>query len=566
MKKKSINLFIVTLFTLAIFSSCNKDKVTQEDVITNQQLIDFTIRVVDASNNNLPLDSAIVEIVDKGVIRTATSGEEGLAYFEGISISDEVPVVITKTNYTRVSTTYNVIPDDYRQRHFAKTVSLFPLSGENMATIQGRLTIESNVTNRVREAVPEGTIVRAFNYNLINDIAFVGTTNATGNYEIKVPVSYEGNDDITLVYPEIYTNQTVAVEGENYTIDVVNRPTHFRLSDNAKAGAIPSLPSVYATVEAPSATTIGAGFAVESKVIPTAVAAYSQFVLIDGGSGYTNGDNQIMKLSEGVNGKTASIQVDVSNGSIVNIDFFNNNDALYTSAPAVDTTELGGHGAVIDILFRCSYKIYITNNGSNYVTFPSVIWEYTTYSGTQLTEITSDFGLSTYTNLAGGKIVNKNFSNVDTIFTTPAFASAPVFTITDRLTEQIYISFDHGDISPLGQIAGYNKENGGFGYNRAAPPIVTLHTVAGYGSGAVLDIDLDFEGKLSEVDYVNRGTGYVKNVNDFKNDDITSDSQENPSFSSNTDYNAFRTLYDIKPGETIIRSAHYGTGTPVDKF
>lgn len=567
MKKQILKLFIVGFAALTMFSSCNKNNVSQEDVIVNQQLIDLAIRIVDASNNYEPLDSAKVEIISGDQILTSATDETGLVFFADVAISDDSPVTITKTGYASISAEINLTPDDYRQKQITQRFYLFPTSGENMVTVSGTLTIESDVTNREREAVPAGLIVRAYNYSMYTDIAFVGETNSNGEYSIQVPASFTGIDDIQLRYPEIYTNQTVAIENEeDYTISVVERPAYFDLNSYAQNNAIPSVPSAYAVIDAPAATTVGSGFAVGVKAIRVPLSWYSQAILVDGGSGYSDGNDQIMDLSKDPSGNAAQIQVDVVDGHIVNIDGFINNSAEYSSAPTINTSVLGGSGAVINILFEGRYKVYITNNGSNYITWPNMYYEYTYYDGTMLRETTGTVSISGVTDLANGMIINDNMSDIDTILTYSGIASAPTFIIENKPTEQMYVSFDYNDINSMGEITSYNTEEYGYGYDPANPPTMTINAVAGYGSGAVIDIELNSNGELNGVDYINRGLGYVDNVNDFDDNGTTGDDEEDPSFSYGSNYNAFRYIYDVLPGSSYIRSAHYGTGSPVEDF
>lgn len=567
MKKQILKLFIVGIASLTMFSSCNKDNVTQEDVIANQQLIDFIIRVMDASDPSNALDSAVVEIVDGAEVLSAVTDESGIVFFEDVQISDYTPVTITKTGYAPIYTETYTTPDDYRQIQVTRTMQLFPTSGDNMVTITGQLTIETDVTNRERETVGAGLRVKAYNFSMTTDMAFFAETDANGEYSIQVPVRIYGNDDIELQFPEIYTNQTLAVENEeDYTIEVIERPSFFSLYTNAAANAIPSVPSAYAVIDAPAAGTIGSGFAVGIKTNRVPLSWYTQTLLIDGGSGYNDGLDQLIDLSADPDGNAAQIQVDVVNGSIVGIDGIIDNTAEYGAAPSINTSVLGGSGADIDILYEGQYLIYLTNNGSDYVDFPEMFIEYDYYNGTVLTEYEYSQDLESYTDLRAGKIVNDNFNDVDTIFALNGIAGVPTITIIDVPTEQMYISFDYNDINNMGQIAAYNYEEGGYGYDPANPPSIEVMTVAGYGSGAVLNIDLNTVGELNNIDYVNRGTGYVDNVNDYADDGSVDDEEENPSFSYNSYYDGFRYIYNVDPGASYVRSAHYGTGTPVEDF
>jgi hypothetical protein len=443
---------------------------------------------------------------------------------------------------------------------------MYPTEGDNMAIVQGRLTIETDVTNREKEAVPAGTMIKAYNYSLVTDVAFTGTTDADGNYSISVPVQSYGNNDITLVFPEIYTNQTVAIQDEETgVIEVVERPTLFALDRSSENNAIPSVPSVYVTVEEPASATIGSGFSLGVKTVPSPLSFYSWAYIIDGGSGYPDGNDQLLTLSNGSNGLAANIQVDIVNGSIVNFDFFDNNGAVYTTTPTFNPNQLGGSGAEILIAFQTNHKIYITNNGSGYTSFPDFSIQYKDYSGSTLLDYTFDYNLDSYTNLVNGKIVNDNAFDVDTIISSFIVAEAPVPTIVNLPTRPMMVKIEDYNVNATtGAITGMNVIDGGLGYDIDDAPEITFTSILDYGVDADINVYLNTSGTYSGYTIVNAGSGYLQNVNDFQDDGSTDDEEEDPSFSNGTSFNSFRYVYDVVPGEVTIRSAHYGTGTPDD--
>jgi hypothetical protein len=566
MKKQISKLFIVGFTALAMFSSCNKDNVSQEDVIVDQQLVDFVIRVLDAGNNE-PLDSAAVEIVNGSEIATVTTDEAGLAVFKDVKISNSTPVTISKSNYIKISSYSNLTPNDYRQQQITSEYKLYSTKSENVVTITGILTIETNVTNIERETVPAGLEIKAFNNSMATDVAFIAETDANGKYTITVPVSQLGNDDIQLDFPEITANQTVAVSSENddYAINLIERPTHYAL--NASSGtSILALPSAYAVVDAPPTATAGTGFNLGVKANRLTFSSYSSYELISGGSGYSD-TTTFLELSPDPDGNKAWLYVNVTDGVITSITGINNNSATYDAAPTINTSVKGGSGAEIHLMFETTYNIYIENNGSGYSSYPEIYYDYDYYSGNTLYQRTSSMSLSDYANLtSSGIFINDNYNDGDTIATWNGWASAPEFTIVQPESKQIYINFDYDDINSIGQITSYNRQSYGYGYDPATPPSVTVVAVGGYGSGADLHAELNSSGQLSTIDIVNRGSGYRRNINDFRNNNTYYSTSEDPTFSYGYSYSSFRTINNVKAGSTLIRSAHYGTGTSVEDF
>ncbi len=563
MKKNILKTAVYAILILPLFIACEKDEVTQEDIIKDQQKIDLVINVRNASDGLMAVDSALVTVATSDGALSAGTDESGTVIFEDISITTSIPVTVTKTDFTSVNTVVNTSPNNYRQSQVSSTIDIYELSGPNMALIQGRLTIETDVTNREREAVPVGLVVRAFNNSITNNVAFIGTTDEDGNYEINVPVNSNGNDDIQMRFPEIYTDQTVAeADEDDYTIGIVQKPAYYSLESNALNNSIPGVPSVYAVVDAPASSTIGSGFGLTSIVIPTSVSSYSEAILINGGSGYTDVNDTILYLSEGANGDTAYLQVDIVNGSISNIDAIVNNGAQYTSQPTVNTNFAGGSGAVIEIQFRALYDIVITDNGSDYIGFPEAFYNYGYFSSNILVSKTNDIDLSSYTEIVNGKIVNNNLNDGDTVATFVS-ATPPEFTIVDPESKPVIVSIPYNYINEnSGEITNIIIENYGQGYDPSSHPAITFNTVAGYGSGAEAVVNINENGSLDNIIITNPGSDYIRNVNDFNDDGTLFDDEENPVFSYNTYYNGFRYIYDVDPGSQYIRSAHYGTGVP----
>jgi hypothetical protein len=94
--KKQFFLPILGLIaaSLLLFNSCIKDATTQEEVLQNQQVIDMVIRILDASNDDLPLDGANVSIVDGSKVDSASTDANGLAFFENVVIGGDIPVTV----------------------------------------------------------------------------------------------------------------------------------------------------------------------------------------------------------------------------------------------------------------------------------------------------------------------------------------------------------------------------------------------------------------------------------------------------------------------------------------
>ena len=149
----------------------------------------------------------------------------------------------------------------------------------------------------------------------LNDYAaqyFYDVTDTNGNYEIKVPVTSTNSNYVQVFYPDITTNQSFAKMLNDGSVQIVERKVLYKT--NSGGLSVPSVPSAFITIAAPDAGNIGTGFELDSKANPTYLSNYSDAVIVTGGSGFFGGKdtaNVLFKMTPGMNGDTAEIQVDI---------------------------------------------------------------------------------------------------------------------------------------------------------------------------------------------------------------------------------------------------------------
>jgi hypothetical protein len=570
--KKIMKLAVAFSMLGLLFTACEKDKFTEEDAIESQQLIDVVINVLDRSNFNTPLDSALVVTQINGERIEKSTDNSGAVTFTDVKIGASLSVVVEKSSYLNATTTISTSTSNYRQGQISGNVYMYSLSSNQMATLRGKLTLESDLTNRDRE-IAAGVLVKAQNPYL-NDYAeqyFYDSTDADGNYEIRVPINTSGSNRIDVIYPNIYANQSFAKELKNGTIQIVEREVEFRSNTYSTGIGVPAAPSAYLTIDNPPSESVGSGFQLGASVNPTAITSYSNYELVSGGSGFFGGadvSDARFYFNPGVNNDTAFVQVDIEGGSIVNIDYIDNNGALYTSTPTVNFTD-GGTGAQIDVRFQATYDIYVAQNGSDYAVFPHVAVSVQDYSGDEMilrvdddvndgsdNILGSSYIFDNYAKLSGESIYADN-SNGDTLFTSSPFAAAPEFEVLeDDQTERAVISLDYNDISSSdSSIYNYNIDDNGYGYDPLNPPTITIHSVNDLGSGADLRAEVNTSRELSNIEIFDGGEGYLRNVNDFKATGLTGNAYESPSYPTTTFY--------VSVSEVVIQNVHYGTGYQV---
>ena len=498
------NIFKFMLFIAAgamILVSCEEDKFTEKDAMESLQTIDVALTIQDGSSYAEGVEGATVKVLkDSSSSSTLekTTDASGYVIFEDMKIGGDISVYVNKDNYTKALFQVSTSTDSYRESQISKTVKIYPLDGENMATVEGQLTIETDLTNREREKLANQE-VKVINHGLGDNIekSFVGTTDGEGKYSIKVPVNADGGDNLTVYGPaKIDTAQTLAMNEK-----VVSKPTVY-YSDNYNPSQIPFVSSAVASIDAPN--DVGSGFELGVKAKGTSFRDHSNIELIQGGSGYhiENSTDTLLPMSEGINEDTTWVRVFISksgsdSSSITNIDLpIAYDNGLYISEPSLDLSVLGGSGAMIDIQFESEYLVYIKNNGSGYNAVPKVSATYKEYQGSTIVkeideDLNNDNELHEYTweefndfiNIHDGSLYPSNSAyDRDTLFVTKGLTEKPELSITSSGGQQAILKINQWDInSSDSTITDFYMEQNGQGYDPANPPQVNVSSLAAYG-------------------------------------------------------------------------------------
>ena len=568
--------FIKSILFLGIvafmFTSCEEDEFTEKDAMDQLQHIDVSLNVTDGSSYGEAVEGATVELAGDSTTSSKTTDSAGNVTFNDVAVGTNLSVYVHKEDFTKAMYSISTLTESYRENVITENLKIYSLSGDNMATVKGKLTIETDLTNYEREVL-SGQEVKVVNNSLGNEVAsaFVGTTDEDGRYEIKVPVNPQGNDNLRVSFQdEVEADQTLALETEDGDYVVETVPATY-YGDNYDPSSFMSIPSPVVTVDAPGSS--GSGFKLGTEARGVYFSDYSDIDIIKGGAGYTEGDT-ILSMSEGINGRSAKVRVVVdANGSVSSLNYSGSyydedemaylpyhNDALYTSAPTLDLSGLGGSGAILDIQFEGSYAIFIEDYGTGYSAIPQIDVEYKEYVGNQVVkkndrweEALSSF-FSSYVKNYQGSIYSAG-NNGDTLLFFNGIVEAPAFKVSTTTSEQAVIEIESSMINENdGSVFNANVVNAGLGYDPENPPSVTVSSLAGYGSGADISVEVNTSGQISEVKIVDGGEGYVRNVNDYNGDGMLSPSE------SGYSHNSSLYIPDVSPGDVIVRNPYYGTG------
>ena len=566
--KNVLKFIAFALIAGFFFNSCEEDTFTEEDAMKALQEVNLIIAVTDNSNYDQPVDAATVRTVIDGITVEKTTDATGMVTFENVKIGGYLNVYVSKENYTTSFTTVNTTPSDYRQTVISSNISIYSLSDENLVTVKGQLTIETDLTNRTKEVVA-GAEVIAYNPSLPSGStkAFVGTSDAEGKYEIKVPVNSDGYDDITVEHRSIDTTRTVGIS-KNYVYTVETQNALYE-AEYYEATDISVVPSAVITIGAPAAS--GSGFELTTEVdtstslLTDATGNYWNMDILTTGSGYfpniTGSDTTVwVFFSPDTKGlDTARVELTFEkNGGLVSIDgmldygTWNGRNAKYSAKPTIDLNVGGGTGAEIYYDFRLYYNVKINNNGTGYITLPTVKKTYVSYG----VQYIKTYSLSSYAFITGGSI----YADGGGILSTEGrYDSAPTFTFVDDESSQAFAYFNYWDIGTDSTFnAGYSWISAGDNYDPGNPPTVTITSLASYGSGVEFRAEVSSTGVINNLELINSGNGYARNINDYKSNGTIS--------TQGGDYGSTGDTYfsNVLPGEVLISNVYYGTGLVTD--
>ncbi len=571
LKKLAFFLFAGAL----VFSSCDKDKFTEEDALEALQEIGFIVAVTDATNNDVPLGSANVKIVYKGETVQKTTDSTGTAVFEDIQIGGNMNVYVTKDGYTTIFTSVSTLPGDYRQSIVNKSVRLYSLSDEKMFTVKGKLTIESDLTNRTRETVPEGTEVIVQNSYIPAGIQenYVGTTDANGEYSVKVPVNGTGNDRLNIYFPEINATQKLALIKNDGSRAVVDRQTKWE-PDSYSESYIYHVPSPVMNIAAPVSQGTGLAFTTE---VDTNTGYFYEIIgrnlsnvkILKQGSGYfpniENNDTTVWVFLNPDDAKKDTARLWLrfeKNGGLVQVVSFDNNGATsgrlakYTSKPTINLNVGGGSGAEIYFPGDFDYKIRISNNGSGYYTIPDVRMTYFNNGAKLIKDLSMGSAMISEGSIyaIGGDVLAIEY-NID---------EAPSFEVVAENSVQAMVDYDfwYNRIDETDSTMNDNisLDESGLGYDYANPPTVTVSSLAGYGTGAEYRAEVNTNGQVTDIEQIQIGSGYVQNVNDYRGLGFRDQNGEDGDGSS-TYYH-----YSARPGGERVINIYYGTGMALEEL
>jgi hypothetical protein len=499
-------------------------------------IVNYAINVVDGSTSSIYqnyssrtsatknlLSGAIVTISQFGKTLTDSTDASGMVVFNGFFRS-AVNITIRKEGFTSVSYVSAVNIQDSTGTgtvtFVGNLIPIFPLTGPNTATISGRATFESDLTNRVREFVPqsEGNIITAsidatdsdfedkfltdniqFDYtpNCGCEFIYVGNilqasyqtgvigsiSNATGDYTVTVPAAIDGLP-LSLSYSDIAADQRLFQLNGNDQ-NAVNKRVVFVGQPFSGAASVPVGASPTITFESFTAP------ASALAIVSATTGSIRNIEVTNGGNGYTvapvveitggGGTGATATANLGLNGTVSSITI-VSAGS------------GYTSIPTVTLVDGVGASASTTLAIDGTVTgVAITNTGAGYAVAPTVTFSAPGGSGVTAT------GTAV---IANGRVTGVTITNAGSGYTgnpTVTFAAAPPGGVT-ATGNGIYSG------QSIAEVAITNN-----GTNYATVPVVTFSApqrANGVRATATAQIDAGSR-QVIGITITNAGLGYT---------------------------------------------------------
>lgn len=578
MKKSFLVLVVFVLSVLLIpFTSC-KDEFTDKDALMLEHeladslirlqdalqrqrdsllriggIIHYSITVVPVGGSAFPKSSgpqkasplgAVVTVAQNGYVVSDTVGASGIAVFDDMRIGN-VSVTVNLPGHTSIMYIADLTPaGGYTEtggvsgdaegatgidlshivRYAATMAPMFPISGNDMATIEGRATIQTNLTNKVTE-IPAGARVTAlldvtnpsfasfweslgYSYNIdgagkivklvFTDAVYSTTVAGDGTYTLQVPGSGQPGVPIKLEISDYQADQTLLMNTLNgeQVFGLQTVPTLW--GELVAPSAVPSVPAAYTLVADPvGAVAMVSTTAVAVAHIDITNAIISSVNITNPGTGYylpgTGYYTAAFTQDGSDNGGSARFYIEAGTGRVTHA-VVTSTGSNYTTSAQINITRVGTpFEAQLQVTGTTITGVTISNQG-NYRVDPTNTQ--IRISGTNVTGVYLQpnwFWNGNGWSVSSVTILNDNAGT----FTN----NAPVTIAATAGTDATYnINFR------TGFLASISITNPGAGYYSTPDVIIT----GGGGSGARATAHVDVN--THRVDYItidDPGSGYT---------------------------------------------------------
>lgn len=601
MKSLKILLGILVMLGSVFIYSCDREEFTEEDAQKAQEetitlsdslqnirdslnkvggVIDYSVNIVDASNatfyenggnlksakglkNATAVAGAIVTVSQHGITLTDSTGASGLVVFSDLRVG-RVNVHIQAPGFTDASFVAKIAPEDDPNvnmyydvlRTSATMLPVFSTS-ENMATIEGHVSMETDLTNDSAETA-EGVKVLAHidaadpdfgkylsalcsdcdeaNGEIVQlayqDAQVAATTGADGTFSMQVPATPQGLP-VELEVSEYKAQQSLLLNqlyGKRVT-GVQSVRTYF--SSSYSATVVPEVPGAYVEFSEPTGSVAEAPDEEAEATAHIGETGIMSVEIDNPGSGYTQAP--VLEIDPPANpmGTQAEATANMVNGKVTSVDITEPGSG-YTATQNLGITAVSSvEDATADVTVAYSVTGFnVFEDGDGYETRPDVTIDapYGTGASAQaimsgyvdnieLTDGGSDYVAPpdvTLTAPEDGTPAEVNDANVTMSAANPIHSILIGEDFNNLYTEAPDVTITSGqgsgataiaELKDGGQIADITITNPGAGYEQAP----TVNIVGGGGFGASADATIDANGSITDINVLENGQGYTSN-------------------------------------------------------
>jgi len=337
------------------------EKMRQEELTNANESVTYTLSLVDASASTMlkgsdpgdgvkGISGASVSLTQGSTVVTKTTDANGIVTFTDL-VKGLATMHITLTGFSEVNAVidfayYGVSTSNSGGIQVGNIIPMIPVSGTSTAIIKGKVTLESDLTNKAPENAPAGTKVIAtvstsspaldgISSGVITSLTYgnlslEAVTDANGDYTMTVPATSMGLD-YSLKVSDFTTNQSLLMltrAGAPVT-GVQTIPTSFGSTYSSGSSTIPTVSPVIVTIGAPDYTFTQA--TATSVVKNTWGIDYIQITnagnYYDISNSFTN--VPIANPSPGTGGTTASASITINSSGQITVFNVTSKGSLY---------------------------------------------------------------------------------------------------------------------------------------------------------------------------------------------------------------------------------------------
>lgn len=568
MKKLFIRLLVAFLAVVFIYS-CKKEEYTEEDALKahkdylNYQdsidmvrdslrhlggIIQYSVNVVplngssntfiscfggykgETSSNGLA--NATVSVSQHGKVIQATTTSSGIVVFYDLRVGT-VSVNVQATGYSTIDYVAEIRPEDNYDvsnyydvlRYAATMVPMFSLT-TGLATIKGKVTYESNLTNLAPENAkgieiigmvdtdnphfisnylnppPSASLEKTKYYARIILAAFSGLvdtalTNSSGIYKLQLPSTADGlcvKIDISdaAVDQQLLMN---TVNGQTVHGVQTIRTIFGSGLDNEQSyvtpSSIPYVDPAYVTFSAPTGTVSEQPDVRASAYAVVSESGIASIVITNQGDGYTQ--PPIIKITG--DGKGAEAVAYISNGKVTSVEITKKGEG-YTYANISVTDKAGDNANASALVTYSVTKINMSYYGLGYKSKPNVVISSGTGTGATGEAVMAGYVSKIVVNTAGNGYV----CPPDVVITGSTFG--------DAKATAVMTTYNSIHSIELAQTYTTNLTNR---FETAPTVTITPYSSGGTGSGATAIATLATAGSVKNNIVINNGgSGYLE--------------------------------------------------------